>query len=219
MKKQSLSLSSETGKITTPVPLIEALLGTQLQIEFTFLDADDAAEELPSGTTGRLVCKAPQALGGDVVLLDSAWSHTSGETTYLLATLADSTQLRALIDAADGDDEEFILRANLEWQLETEDDPRKSYPFAIRVINTPSRSDDTAPDVAGQAASDWLDARAPRFDKALALNGSQRTQLLTNIGNVMQQRLSDDSAYVHLYTAAGIYKGSVRLLDLGQSNL
>jgi hypothetical protein len=219
MKKQALSISSETGKLTAPFPLIESLLGTQLQIEITFLDDEAAPEELPSGTTGRLVCKAPQALGGAVVLLDSSWTHTSGQTTYLLATLADSITLRSLIDAADGDDADFTLRANIEWQLPTEDNPRKSYPFDIRVVNTPSRSDDTAPDVAGQAASDWLDDRSPRFDKSLALTGTERTQLLTNIGNQLQQRLSDDSAYVHLYNPAGIYKGSLRLIDLGQANL
>jgi hypothetical protein len=219
MKAQTLSLSSETGKLVSPPALIEALLGTLLQIEITFLDADGEAVELASATTGKLVCKAPQALGGEVVLLDSAWSHTSGETTYTLATLADSVQLRALIDSADGDDADFCLRANIEWQLPTEDDPRKSYPFDIRVVNTPSREDDGAPDVAGEATSNWLDARSPRIDKALALTAGQRTQVLTNIGNVMQQRLSDDSAYVHLYTAAGVYKGSLRLLDLGQANI
>lgn len=219
MKAQTLSLSSETGKLGSPPALIEALLGTLLQIEITFLDADGEAVELASGTTGKLVCKAPQALGGDVVLLDSAWNHTNGQTTYTLATLADSIQLRALIDSADGDDADFCLCANIEWQLSSENDPRKSYPFYIRVVNTPSRSDDSAPDVAGQAASDWLDARSPRIDKALALTAGQRTQVLTNIGNVMQQRLSDDSAYVHIYTATGVYKGSLRLLDMGQANL
>jgi hypothetical protein len=219
MKKQALQIRASTGKLITPAALIEAILGTQLQIEITFLDDDDQPVELASGTTGRLVCKSPQNLKGTIVLQDASWSHTAGQTTYLLATLADSEQLRALIDAADGDDADFTLRANFEWQLPAETDPRKSYPFDLLVINTPSRSDDTAPDVAGQAASEWLDLRSTRHDKALALSASQRTQLLTNIGNQLQHRLSDDSAYVHLYTPAGIYKGSLRLIDLGQANL
>lgn len=219
MKKQTLQIRASTGKLIAPAALIEAILGTQLQIEVTFLDDDDQPVELAIGTTGRLVCKAPNLLKGTIVLQDAAWSHTTGQTTYLLATLADSEQLRDLIDAADGDDADFTLRANFEWQLPDEDDPRKSYPFDLLVINTPSRSDDTAPDVAGQAASEWLDLRSPRQDKSLALSASQRTQLLTNIGNQLQHRLSDDSAYVHLYTPAGIYKGSLRLIDLGQANL
>lgn len=218
MKALSLSIASETGIVTLPTTPLKAILGTLFQIELTFLDDGEAIEH-DSETTGRLVLKAPRSLGGEVVLLDAAWSHTEGETTYLLATLADSEQLRTLIDANDGDDADFQLIAQIEWQLPDEDDPRKSYPFPITIINSPARSDDTAPDVAGQAASDWLDLRAPRFDKSLALTAVERTQLLTNIGNLLQLRLSDDSSYLHTYTAAGVYKGSLRLLDLGQSNL
>lgn len=218
MNAQAVTLRSTTGRLISPVS-IEALLGTLLQIQITFKnDADEVVVHDPA-TTGRLVLKAPQSLGGTVVLLDSSWTYDSETETYTLATLADSEQLRTLIDAADGDDADFTLRANIEWQLPDEDDPRKSYPFDILVINTPSRSDDTAPDVAGQAASDWLDARSPRIDKSLALSGTQRTQLLTNIGNMMQLRVSDDGGHLHTYTAAGVYKGSLRLLDLGQANL
>ena len=218
MEAQPLSIRSTTGKLISPPRLIEALLGTLLQLKISFVDDDDVAVMHDPATTGRLVCKAPQSLGGEVVLLDASWT-ANDDDTYTLATLADSSQLRALIDAADGDDSEFVLTAQIEWQLPDEDDPRKSYPFPIIVVNSPSRSDDTAPDVAGQAASDWLDARSPRIDKSLALTGSQRTQLLTNIGNLMQLRLSDDGAHLHTYTPAGIYKGSIRLLDLGQSDL
>lgn len=218
MNAQPLSIRSTTGRLVTNAS-IEALLGTLLQIELTFLNAEDAVVTHDEETTGRLVLKAPQSLGGAAVLLDSSWTYDAEAETYTLATLADSEQLRALIDATDGDDADLVLRANVEWQLPDEEDPRKSYPFDVLIINTPSRSDDTAPDVAGQAASDWLDARSPRIDKSLALTGAQRTQLLTNVGNLMQMRLSDDAGHVHLYTAAGLYKGSVRLLDLGQSNL
>ena len=218
MEAQPLSIRSTTGKLISPV-LIEALLGTLLQIQITFLDDADATVVHDAETTGRLVLKAPQALGGSIILLDSSWTYDSETETYTLATLADSEQLRALIDAADGDDAEYILRGQVQWQLPDEDDPRKSWPFDVLIINSPARSDDTAPDVAGQAASDWLDARSPRIDKALALTAGQRTQLLTNIGNIMQLRLSDDGSHLHTYTAAGLYKGSIRLLDLGQSDL
>lgn len=218
MEAQPLSIRSTTGKLISPV-LIEALLGTLLQIQITFQDDEDATVVHDAETTGRLVLKAPQALGGSIILLDSSWTYDSASQTYTLATLADSEQLRALIDAADGDDAEYILRGQVQWQLPDEDDPRKSWPFDVLIINSPARSDDTAPDVAGQAASDWLDARSPRIDKALALTAGQRTQLLTNIGNIMQLRLSDDGSHLHTYTAAGLYKGSIRLLDLGQSDL
>lgn len=218
MQAQPLSIRSTTGKLISPV-LIEALLGTLLQIQITFQDDADATVVHHADTTGRLVLKAPQSLGGSIILLDSSWTYDSESQTYTLATLADSEQLRALIDAADGDDAEYILRGQVQWQLPDEDDPRKSWPFDVLIVNSPARSDDTAPDVAGQAASDWLDARSPRIDKALALTAGQRTQLLTNIGNLMQLRLSDDGAHLHTYTPAGIYSGSIRLLDLGQANL
>ncbi len=218
MHPQPLTIRSTSGNLTSPARLIQALLGTLLQLQIRFVDEDDVTVVHDPATTGRLVCKAPQDLGGEVILLDASWTANDDET-YTLATLADSTQLRALIDAADGDDSECILTAQIEWQLPDEDDPRKSYPFPIEVINSPARSDDTAPDVTGQAASDWLDVRSARLDKTLALTAGQRTQLLTNIGNMMQLRVSDDGAHLHTYTPAGIYKGSLRLLDLGQANL
>ncbi|MBK8037706.1 MAG: hypothetical protein IPK22_11310 [Verrucomicrobiaceae bacterium] len=218
MNAQPLAIRATTGKLISPAA-IEAILGTLLQLQITFKDAVDATVVHPEGTTGRLVLKAPQSLGGATVLVDSAWTYDAETEAYTLATWVYSSQLVALIDAADGDDADFTLRANVEWQLPAEDKPRKSYPFDVLVINTPSRPDDTAPDVAGELASGWLDTRSPRIDKSLALTAPQRTQLLTNIGNTMQLRLSDDAAHLHTYTPAGIYKGSIRLIDLGQSNL
>ena len=210
----ALTIRHSTGKLINP-PSIEAILGTLHQLEITFVDDADEPLELAAETTGRLVCKASAAYNGDTILLDSAWSHAEGETTYTLATLASSQQLETLI----GNKDDLIIRAQVEWQLPTEDEPRKSRPFDLLLINSPAHSGDGAPDVAGATTSAWLTARSPRIDIAAALDATQRTQLLNNIGNLHQTRLSDDSAYLHIYTPAGTYKGSLRLLDLGQSNL
>jgi len=219
MKAIPLFISYDTGDLQrsltdASVPRIAAILGTTLELTPTFF-TDGAALELDAAATGRLVCRSPDAIDGDTVLLDSAWDHTPGATTYTLKTLADSEQLRALIKSKP----EFILDAQIEFTIPGEDAPRKSLPFDLIIINSPARGAEDAPDVAGSVASAWLSARSPRIDIDLSLTASQRTQLLTNIGNVMQMRLSDDASYVHLYNAAGVYKGSTNLLDLGQANL
>lgn len=213
-------VSFDTGRLqrtltdSTP-PRVTALLGTTLSLVVTFFDAAGAALELDPAATGRLVCCAPNALDGDTVLLDSAWDHTTGALTYTLKTLADSQQLRDLIQSTPN----YCLDAQIEFVIPGEDDPRKSLPFDILIINGPARGDEGAPDVAGTTSSAWLKARSPRIDIDAVITPSQRTQLLTNIGNVMQQRLSDDASYLHFYTPAGIYKGSLSLVDLGQANL
>jgi hypothetical protein len=216
----SFCVSSDTGVLQRTLtdataPRVTALLGTTLTLSITFFDSTGLAIELDPAATGRLVCRAPEALDGDTVLLDSAWDHTGGTTLYTLKTLADSEQLRALIKSTPN----YCLEAQIEFSLPGEDDPRKSLPFDIIVTNGPARGDEGAADVAGATSSAWLTARAPRIDIPAALTASQRTQLLANIGNIPQQRLSDDASYVHFYDLTGIYKGSLSLLDLGQANL
>jgi hypothetical protein len=220
MKALPLCIHAETGEVRAALtlagsPHLSAILGTTLELTLTFFDDADAAVELTAGTTGRLVCRSPDALDGDTVLIDSSWDHAEGATTYTLKTLADSEQLRALIKSK----RDFLLSAQVEFTVPEEDAPRKSLPFDLLVINGPARGDEGAPDVNGSTTSAWLTVRAPRIDIVATLTAGQRTQLLTNIGNLMQTRLSDDASYVHLYTPAGIYKGSLALLDLGQVNL
>ena len=219
MKAIPLFVGKETGLVratlTGGVLSATAILGTALEFTVTFFNEDNEAVELAEGATGGLYCRAANALDGDDVLLDAAWAHTAGQTTYTLKTLADSVQLRA----AGGKEPSIILRAQIEFHLPDEDEPRKSLPFDLTVILGPARGDAGVPDPVAEASEAWLAARAPRINVAVALSAEQRTQLLTNIGNAMQMRLSADASYVHLYTPAGIYKGSLQLLDLGQADL
>ena len=201
--------------LTGGVVIANAILGTTLELSTTFYDDDGEAVELPEGATGKLVCRAPDALDGDDILNDSSWDHAAGSTIYTLKTLADSDQLRPLIKSL----KTYTLSAQIEFQIPEEDAPRKSLPFDLVIINGPARGDSGAPDVAGAATSAWLSARSPRIDVDEVITAGQRTRLLANIGNAMQMRLSDDADYVHLYTPAGIYKGSLALVDLGKANL
>lgn len=220
MKAIPLFISYDLGTIQRTLtdatqPRVAAILGTTLTLSITFFDGDGVAVELASGATGRLVCRDPDAMDGSTVLLDSAWDHTASTKLYTLKTLADSSGLRTLIKSKPT----FTLSAQVEFTITGEDAPRKSLPFDLIIINGAARGDEGAPDVAGATESAWLTARSPRIDIEAVITAGQRTQLLTNIGNSTQQRLSDDSSYLHIYTAAGIYKGSLALLDLGQSNL
>lgn len=219
MKAIPICIHQGTGvtrrTLTGGVVIANAILGTTLELSTTFYDDDGEAVELPEGATGKLVCRAPDALDGDDILNDSSWDHAAGSTIYTLKTLADSDQLRPLIKSL----KTYTLSAQIEFQIPEEDAPRKSLPFDLVIINGPARGDSGAPDVAGAATSAWLSARSPRIDVDEVITAGQRTRLLANIGNAMQMRLSDDADYVHLYTPAGIYKGSLALVDLGKANL
>lgn len=220
MKAITLFISYETGVIQRSLtaamqPRVAAILGTTLSLSITFLDDTGVAMELETGSTGRLVCRSPDALDGDTVLLDSSWDHTADTTLYTLKTLADSEQLRTLIKSKPC----FTLAAQIEFTIPGEDDPRKSLTFDLIINNGPARGDEGAPDVAGATESAWLTARSPRIDISAVISAGQRTQLLANIGNLMQMRLSDDFSSLHFYTPAGLYKGSLTLRDLGEANL
>ena len=219
MKAIPLCIHQDTGAVrrtlTGGVVTATAILGTALELSVTFYDDDNEAVELPEGTTGKLACRAPDALDGDDVLNDGSWDHTTDTTIYTLKTLANSEQLEALIKS----EKQYILSAQIEFQFPDEDAPRKSLPFDLTIINGPACGDSGAPDVAGAASSAWLSARSPRIDVDEVITAGQRTRLLTNIGNAMQMRLSDDADYLHLYTPDGIYKGSLALVDLGKANL
>jgi hypothetical protein len=73
---------------------------------------------------------------------------------YTWTGLADSAQLETLL----GTQPQITLRAQVEWAISSDSNPRKSLPFDLIIVNSPARLDDGAPDVAGTAAKDWLAA-------------------------------------------------------------
>jgi len=157
MKAVPLFISYETGVLQRSLsdqtrPRVAAILGTTLSLSITFLDDAGAAMELEADSTGRLVCRSPDALDGDTVLLDAAWSHADDTTLYTLQTLADSEQLRNLIKSEPC----FTLAAQIEFTIPGEDDPRKSLTFDLIIHNGPARGDEGAPDVADYASWLWL---------------------------------------------------------------
>ena len=160
MKAIPIFISYDTGILQRALadqthPRVAAILGTKLELSITFLDADGVAVELESGSTGRLVCRAPDAMDGDTILLDSTWDHTGATTLYTLSTLADSEQLRALIKSQPC----YTLAAQVEFTITSESEPRKSLVFDLIIANSAARGDEGAPDVAGTATWNWFKAR------------------------------------------------------------
>lgn len=147
MKPYSLTIDSGTGVVTTP--LVRAILGTLLQIKATFT-ADGETIELAEGTTGRLVVKPEKALDGDPGMFDGTWVYGTG--TYLLSSLADSQLLRDVL----GTKATVCLMGQIEWQLPSEDEPRKCVPFQIEMINSVSRPGDSAPNPIADSTWEWI---------------------------------------------------------------
>lgn len=185
MKAIPLFISYDTGILQRALadqtqPRVGAILGTKLELSITFLDADGAAVELESGSTGRLVCRAPDAMDGDTILLDSTWDHTADTTLYTLSTLADSEQLRALIKSKSC----YTLAAQVEFTIPSETEPRKSLVFDLIIANSAARGDEGAPDVAGTATWDWFKARLAAGDNiAFTTDDTARTIEISATGS------------------------------------
>lgn len=161
MDQQQLCINAATGEVSATnvsqgVPALSAILGTELSLRVTF-EADNVPVALPGGTTGKFVVKALGNESSAPLLLDSAWtsSGAGAQTAYTFSMLADSVQLRAAFAGKGA----VSLNAQVEWQITGEEHPRRSVPFPLVVTNSPSRSEDGAPDPALDAAWAWFKSR------------------------------------------------------------
>ena len=160
MDQQQLCINAATGEVratnvSASLPSLMAILGTELVLRVTFEQAN-VPIALASGTTGKLVVKLAGKESGEVILNDTAWTvaGTGAQTSYTFALLVDSDPLRAALEGVSA----LAVTAQIEWQIEAEEHPRKSLPFPITVANSPSRLTDGAPALT-DAAWGWIKAR------------------------------------------------------------
>lgn len=161
MAPQLLFIDQATGRVQagnadTSAPLLLALQGTTLALRVGFV-TNAIPGELPEGTTGRLVAKKELDHTGDPVLFDGDWTLDDEGTNarYEFSTLVDGVGLRALLNGK----ARVQLGVQIEWQVPGEDEPRKSQPFALHVLNSYAQEDDGVPDPATSAAWEWIKAR------------------------------------------------------------
>lgn len=148
------AVRSQTTGSTPPSP--EVILGTTLALSVAFT-VEGACGVLTGYTADslRLVVKpadAPAAAESYFPAGTWASSGSGAATRYGWTGLANSAQLETLI----GSKPEIILRAQIEWMVSGDTNPRKSLPFDLKVTNSPARLDDGAPDIAGNSAKLWL---------------------------------------------------------------
>lgn len=157
----TLFVNANTGVVssalaTVTAPNIKVLLGQRLTLKVAFHVAGViAAIGSYTADSMRLAVKKSDDLDNATSLLPlGTWSVTGSTTStrYELVVAADSDQLQTTI----GDLPEIVTRAQLLWEISTQDEPRLSYPFDITVVNSPARTDDGAPDTTGAAATAWF---------------------------------------------------------------
>jgi hypothetical protein len=163
VQPQLLYIDANTGTVRaqttgTALPSIIALLGTTLVLKAAF-----TVEGVPGAITDytadslRLVVKpADDPDAASSLLPAGTWAAagSGADVRYTWTGLADSAQLETLL----GTQPQITLRAQVEWAISSDSNPRKSLPFDLIIVNSPARLDDGAPDVAGDSAKLWLAA-------------------------------------------------------------
>lgn len=145
----------QSNTLTEP-PLLSIILGTTLELVIAILDDDGVPVEV-TVSESYLVVKESGKHTAEALLLDAAWASTGAGASarYTFETLADSAPLRDLLL----DKEAVDLMAQIQWTPTGEDAPRRSQPFALKVVNSYIQEDEPAPDPADDASFVWLLAR------------------------------------------------------------
>jgi len=162
MDAQGICIHSGTGRVgksnvdATP-PMLYALLGTLLNLQVQFIDDSHSTIELAAGTTGRLTIKQKGVPEGTALLLDADWTLTGdgASAIYTFSLLADSEELRAAIAEL----VHLDCSAQITWEVDGEDNPRKSFHLDLCVLNSYEQPDDGLPTTTLSNAWTWLKAR------------------------------------------------------------
>lgn len=160
MDQQHLCINAATGEVratnvSSSLPSLTGILGTLLVLRVTF-EQDNVPVALPEGTTGKLVMKLDGQESGAAILNDAAWTSAGSGAlaSYTFSLLVDSDLLRDALEGLKA----IAITAQVEWQLDEEDEPRKCLAFPIVIANSPSRPTDAAPALT-DAAWGWIKSR------------------------------------------------------------
>lgn len=147
MNLQTLFINAVTGavrssNVSVQPPQLEAILGTGLELDVAFF-TDQLVGPVADVVSGSLVVKKAGDYTGEAVLLDLGWavSGSGVGTRYAFRAVADSEELRAAIAGL----ERLTLQAQVEWAVTDVEEPLRSAPFDLTVINSYVQGDEGAP--------------------------------------------------------------------------
>ncbi|GAA5141282.1 hypothetical protein GCM10023213_25140 [Prosthecobacter algae] len=173
MDAQPVFINHATGRVQASnvdnaAPALEALLGTALNLSVAFLQAE-VPFAVDVATAGMLVIKQPQKHTEDPLVMDAAWvaSGSAEASRYLFTCLVDGVDLRALIEGKD----RLQVMAQIEWTPTGEDVPRRSYPFALFIVNAYIEPGDIPNPVPNPART------VPYYADIIGLTGGGATKL------------------------------------------
>jgi hypothetical protein len=205
MQPHTIFVDQITGLATTSptgptVPNLKVLLGARLTLNVAFHTSGViAAITSYTADSLRLAVKKADDIDSTTSLLPlGAWSASgSGTTTrYQLIVELDSEQLQAAI----GDNPEITVRAQLEWMISTQTEPRLSFPFDLTIVNSPARSDDGAPDTTGDAGFTWLTSQLAA-GTGIKLSNNTETHVATiSTGGSFGRVTTDTNAFSAAWT-------------------
>jgi hypothetical protein len=139
-------------------------------------------QELDAGATGKMGFKELGDFDGDLVGGATSWTKTgTGITTvYSFDLNLNTAGLNTLLGVGVAADVASV-ELNLEMEFVELGQTTSSNTILATVLNDVNRDEDLTP-TALPTAEDWLDARAPRIDKVLALSAAENQQLFENLG-------------------------------------
>jgi hypothetical protein len=159
--KTYLSIDADTkavriSNVSLEKPVLAALFGEEPWEVVISFERDNTPLALTSGTTGKLVAKAPGDQHGEAVLLNQTWTP-SGSGIAAVYTFEVDLFVAPLETLLTGKDS-VLLNLAIEWTLPGEA-PSKTDDLPLTVMNSSSRPDDAAPNPAAAASWEWIKAR------------------------------------------------------------
>lgn len=110
-----------------------AILGTALNLQVGFVTAGIPGPVTVSAA-GQLVLKEAGKHTADPLVMDAAWEASGSGVTarYLFSALVSGEDLQTAIAGK----EQLSAMAQIEWTPDGEEAPRRSWPFALSILNS-----------------------------------------------------------------------------------
>jgi hypothetical protein len=172
------------------VSQIQAKRGDNLPVEVQFLRSGQPVR-LAASTVLTFGAKPLNQFDADPVVLDNTFAQSAAPTdpeetdnpVWTASPSLNTVDLNDLflIDGDPSNDPQFVdMSAEFTWMAAGDDGPTTIRTVVLRVLNDVVRGDEGTP-ITLPTPSDWLDARAVRYDKSQDLTPEEEAQARQNI--------------------------------------
>lgn len=194
------------------VKKIELKRGDTEELEINFIDGDEITT-LSGDILINFGIKSSGDYDGDFLSFANTFDLVGD--SYVLSTSLNTETLDALF--TDGDSSVLAL-GEITWSIDNGSTWSSSDTFKAKIYNDLIKGDEGTP-TALPSASDWLDARAVRYDQEQDLTSDEQTQARDNIGAIDQSSIDTIQGELDTHTGNTSNPHSVTASQVGLGNV